>query len=46
MPLPELRRRLQNQTPQRRLSRRKIRLENISNARDVTNTLARRIKNM
>jgi hypothetical protein len=28
------------------LSRRKIILENISNVRDVTNTLARRIKNM
>jgi hypothetical protein len=46
MPLPELRRRLRNQEPQRRLSRRKISLENISNARDATNTLARRIKNM
>jgi hypothetical protein len=46
MPLPELRRRLRNQAPQRRLSRRKISMENISNARDVTNTLARRIKNM
>jgi hypothetical protein len=46
MSLTELRRRLQNQAPQRRLSRRKIRLENISNVRDATNTLARRIKNM
>jgi hypothetical protein len=46
MPLPELRRRLLNQAPQKRLSRRKISLENISNARDATNTLARRIKNM
>jgi hypothetical protein len=46
MPLPELRRGLRNQAPQGRLSRRKISLENISNARDATNTLARRIKNM
>jgi hypothetical protein len=46
MPLPELGRRLRNQAPQRRLSRRKISLENISNARDAKNTLARRIKNM
>jgi hypothetical protein len=46
MPLPELRRRLQNQAPQRGLSRRKIILENISNTRDATNTLAERIKNM
>jgi hypothetical protein len=45
MPLPELRRRLQNQAPQGKLSRRKISLKNISNVRDVTNTLARRIKN-
>jgi hypothetical protein len=46
MPLPELRRGLWNQTPQGRLSRKKISLENISNVRDATNTLARRIKNM
>jgi hypothetical protein len=46
MPLPELRRGLRNQAPQGRLSRRKISLENISNVRDATNTLARRIKNM
>jgi hypothetical protein len=46
MPLPELGRRLQNQAPQRGLSRRKLSLKNISNARDATNTLARRIKNM
>jgi predicted phage tail protein len=46
MPLLELRRRLQNQAPQRRLSKRKISLENISNARDAINMLARRIKNM
>jgi hypothetical protein len=46
MPLPELERRLRNQTPQRRLSRKKISLKNISNARDATNTLARRVKNM
>jgi hypothetical protein len=46
MQLPELRRRLQNQAPQRGLSRRKIILENISNTRDATNTLAERIKNM
>jgi hypothetical protein len=46
MPLPELRRRLRNQAPQRILSRGKIRLKNISNTRDATNTLAGRIKNM
>jgi hypothetical protein len=46
MPLPELGKGLQNQAPQGRLSRRKISLENISNARDATNTFARRIKNM
>jgi hypothetical protein len=46
MPLPELRRRLQNQAPQRRLSRWEISLKNILNVRDATNTLARRIKNM
>jgi hypothetical protein len=46
MPLPEIERRLRNQAPQKKLSRRKINMENISNARDTTNTLARRIKNM
>jgi hypothetical protein len=46
MPLPELRRRLRDQAPQRRLSRRQISQENISNMRDATNTLARRIKNI
>jgi hypothetical protein len=46
MPLPELKRRLRNQALQRRLSKWKISLKNISNARDATNTLARRIKNM
>jgi hypothetical protein len=46
MPLPELRRGVQNQAPQRRLSKREISLKDISNARDATNTLARRIKNM
>jgi hypothetical protein len=46
MPLLELGRRLRNQAPQVRLSRRKISLKNISNAIDATNTLARRIKNM
>jgi hypothetical protein len=46
MPLPELGRRLRNQAPQRRLSTRKISLENISNARYATNTLVQRIKNM
>jgi hypothetical protein len=46
MPLLEHGRRLRSQAPQRRLSRRKISLENISNARDATNTLARRIKKM
>jgi hypothetical protein len=46
MPLPEFGRGLRNQAPQGRLSRRKISLENISNARDATNTLARKIKNM
>jgi hypothetical protein len=37
---------MQNQAPQRRLSRGKISLKNISNMRDATNTLAGRIKNM
>jgi hypothetical protein len=46
MPFPELRRRLRNQAPQRRLRRWKISLKNISNAKDATNTLGRRIKNM
>jgi hypothetical protein len=46
MPLPELRRRLRDQAPQRRLGRGKISLENIPNTRDATNTLARKIKNM
>jgi hypothetical protein len=46
MPLLELRRRLQNQASQRRLSRREISLKNISNVRDFTDTLARKIKNM
>jgi hypothetical protein len=46
MPLPELGRRLRNQAPQRRLSRREISLKDISNTRDATNTLAKRIKNM
>jgi hypothetical protein len=46
MPLSKHKKRLQNQAPQRRLSRREITLKNIFNARDVTNMLARRIKNM
>jgi hypothetical protein len=46
MPLPELGGRLRDQTPQRRLSRGKISLENIPNTRDATHTLAGRIKNM
>jgi hypothetical protein len=46
MPLLVLGRRLRDQAPQRRLSRGKISLENISNTRDATNTLAERIKNM
>jgi hypothetical protein len=46
MLLPELGRRLQNQAPQERLSRREISLKHIFNVRDATNTLARRIKNM
>jgi hypothetical protein len=46
MSLPKLGRRLRDQAPQRRLSRGKIRLENIPNTRDATNTLAGRIKNM
>jgi hypothetical protein len=46
MSLPELGRRMQNQAPQGGLSRRKISLKNIPNARDATNTFARRIKNM
>jgi hypothetical protein len=46
MPLSELGRRLRDQAPQRRLIRGKISLKNILNTIDVTNTLARRIKNM
>jgi hypothetical protein len=46
MPLPELGRRLREQTPQGRLSKRKISLKNIFNARDVTHTFARRINNL
>jgi hypothetical protein len=46
MPLLELGRGLLNQAPQRRLSRGKISMENISNTRDATNPLAGRIKNM
>jgi hypothetical protein len=46
MPLSELGRGLQNHAPQRRLSRRKISLKNISNMRDATNMLAGKIKNM
>jgi hypothetical protein len=46
MPLLELGRRMQNQAPQRRPSRGKISLKNISNMRDATNMLAGRIKNM
>jgi hypothetical protein len=46
MPLLELGRRLRDQAPQRRLSRGKISLENISNTRDATNPFAERIKNM
>jgi hypothetical protein len=46
MPLSELRRRLQNQAPQRRLSEWEISLKNISDARDATNTIARTINNM
>jgi hypothetical protein len=46
MSLSELERRLQDQAPQRRLSRGKISLENISNTRDATNQLAGRVKNM
>jgi hypothetical protein len=46
MPLSKHKKRLQNQAPQRRLSRREITLKNIFNARDITNMLARRIKNM
>jgi predicted ATP-binding protein involved in virulence len=46
MPLPELRRRLREQTPQERPSKRKISFKNISNVRDATHTFARRIKNL
>jgi hypothetical protein len=46
MPLPEFGRRLRNQPPQRKLSSREISLKDISNVRDATNTLVRRIKNM
>jgi hypothetical protein len=45
MSLTELRRRLRDQTLHRRLSNREISLKIFANARDVTNTLARRIKN-
>jgi hypothetical protein len=46
MPLSELKRRLWNEAPQRRLSKWEISLKKISNARDATNTLARSVKNM
>jgi hypothetical protein len=46
MPLTELGRRLSEQTPQGRLSKWEINLKNISNPRNTTNTLARRVKNM
>jgi hypothetical protein len=46
MPFPELRRRLREQTPQERLSKRKISLKNIFNTRDSTHTFIRRIKNL
>jgi hypothetical protein len=45
MPLPELRRRLRDQTLHRRLSKRKISLKNLANAKNATHRLARRIKN-
>jgi hypothetical protein len=46
MPLLELGRRLREETPQGRLSKRKISLKNISNVRDSTHAFARRIKNL
>jgi hypothetical protein len=46
MPLSDLKQRLRDQAPQRRLSRGKLSFKNISNTRDATNTLAGRIKNM
>jgi hypothetical protein len=45
MPLLEPRRRLRDQTPHRRLSKREISLKNLSNARNVTNQISRGIKN-
>jgi hypothetical protein len=46
MPLLELGRRLREQTPQGRLSKRKISLKNISNVRGATHMFARRIKTL
>jgi hypothetical protein len=46
MPHLELRRRLREQTPQGRLSKKKISFKNISNAGDATHMFARRIKNL
>jgi hypothetical protein len=46
MLLLELKRRLREQTPEERLSKRKISLKNIFNARDAIHTFTRRIKNL
>jgi hypothetical protein len=46
MPFSKLERRLRDQTRHRRLSIRKISLKDFANARDATNTLFRRVKNM
>jgi hypothetical protein len=46
MSLPKLRRRLRDQTLHRRLSTRKISLNDFANTRDATNMLARRVKNI
>jgi hypothetical protein len=45
MPLPELRRRLRDQTLHRKLSKREISLKNLTIARNTTNKLARTIEN-
>jgi hypothetical protein len=46
MSLSELKRRLQDQTLHRRLSKWEISLKDIANARDAINMLARRVKNI
>jgi hypothetical protein len=46
MPFSKLRRRLRDQTLHRIPSTRKNSFKDFANTRDVTNTLARRVKNM